>query len=224
MAKRVFLEAGALYPNLTYLLRYNWREINADKIKNEDWHGIPKTFDYGEDDIWFGVFVEPHPANLFYCWEALKAEVVKGWIKPDSYLVYQAALSAAEDWFVPFYTELSFGLVDWVGHTEGSFRNNLLNEYPIQCATFALDDMFQVLDEDGNMPDLVKLDIEGAEIDLLECYSFSHKPSVWNVECHDHHENAVERVKEIFLRNGYEIEDLMFNADTPGPEIVATLK
>ena len=73
--------------------------------------------------------------------------------------------------------------------------------------SFTLDQIFDCVCNDSGIDaiDILKLDIEGAEINVLQHYSFQRKPRLLMVEIHFFdHENAGEIVKQIVEPHGYQ--------------------
>ena len=71
---------------------------------------------------------------------------------------------------------------------------------------FTLDQIFDCVCNDSGIDtiDVMKMDIEGAEIEVLKHYSFSRKPRLLMIEAHVwFNENACEIVKQIIEQQGY---------------------
>ena len=228
--KKVFMEAGALYPNLGYLLGDNWKEVNKQFLAEGGDNlscAIPGCVNLEGINEWHGVYVEPHPANLQSLWTQSKFNEETGRTRRNCYDIFQCCLSGqSKTRFTSLYTTIDFHTIDWGSSVFNPEQPELYQNkiYPISCPSFSLDEFMHELKLRCLLPYLMRLDIEGSEAKLLENYSFWHKPKVLMVECHlTHNETNRDRVEKTLNQQGYQIKHICNRLPTY-PEIVAVLE
>ena len=174
MKKGVFFEVGAAGQFLSYLLEANWKELVYERERNGDPMFVPTSFTEIFDN-WTGYFIEPLPqpmANMLK-WD-------KGHPDWDAHYI-QCAISGKNE-----FREMSvIEFLDskpWQMGTladEGFYQNwaQAVNSFWVQ--TLTLDTLFSHL---GVYPDLLRIDIEGAEEEALAAYSFNPSPRIIQIE------------------------------------------
>ena len=196
--RRTFLEIGASnVPSLLYLLdKANWW---AHPIVDAHPYFFPKR-----ETEWYGVFVEPHPQHLIGLKQALDHKK----ISQDSYKIY-SGLVLGETKFVEFYTK---SLLTHDSHSQiktgdpfFSVPDGYIEGGAIVCfQSYTLD---ALLSDIASPVSLFRIDVEGAELEILLGFSFSQKPNML-IECHKNKNGNIhtaDKVIEILEAQGYTV-------------------
>ena len=193
MKKGVFFEVGAAGQFLAPLLENNWKELVHERKRN----GKPIFASMSGVEIydsWTGYFIEPLPqpmANMLD-WDKTHPD----W---DAHYV-QCAISGKKE-----LREMSvikfLNSEPWQMGTlaDESFYQNwgqYVNSFWVH--TLTLDMLFSSL---GAYPDLLRIDIEGAEVEALAAYSFKPPPQIIQVDYHQNREACID----ILQANNYRI-------------------
>ena len=198
MMKRtgVFYEVGGYGAYAGYLCDRLWREYNREKSDAE--RVIPIEYE-NEYDRWDVYLVEPLARNM--------ALLQNDWMPhyPNLKLV-QVAVGGANSFEridvvdIGKYRDAKYGH----DHTASIKKTNLFihelqpdSEFYTHVVT--LDTLFQLLNA---WPSVLRIDIEGAEVDALNAYSFNPRPRIIQVDAHQ-----INRVAcaNILRAHGYKI-------------------
>ena len=193
MKTGVFFEVGAAGQFLGYLLENNWKTLVHERERDSSPMFVPASFTEIYDR-WTGYFVEPlsFPMSKMLEWD----ETHPDW---DAHYI-QCAVSGKNQ-----LREMS--VIEFVSSSPwqmGTLSDESFYESWAQKAntlwvqTLTLDTLFSSL---GVYPDLLRIDIEGAEVDALEAYSFNPPPRIIQV---DYHQNRLACM-EILEANNYRI-------------------
>lgn len=184
----IFYEIGAAGQHLSYLLEPDWKEQTEQRIKE----GKPTFAPTDLCEEWVGYFVEPLGRAM--------ADMLK-WNKWSNAHYIQCAVAGR--------TELKrASIVEFIGDNpwdmttiaDSSFYETWAKEVSSYFVpTLTLDELFRSLEAP---PDLLRLDIEGAEIETLLAYSFDPKPRIIQI---DHHNINKYACCEVLRHQGYTI-------------------
>ena len=195
MTSGIFYEIGAHGAALGYLLEENW-QTEARRRESVGEHTYLPEVVLGEIEQWErGIFVDPHPASL--------AELVNGSILDNPRaIVVQGAVS-------PYYqfaevilpkegTPSAEGYPDMVLLPETNIlsKEQFTPGNSFWTVTFDLDMLF----EKFGYPDFVRLNLEGAEGQVLHKFSFKQKPRYIQVVSHFLH-----TCQELLESEGYRV-------------------
>ena len=192
MKKGIFFEVGAAGQYLRYLLEDNWKDLVYERERNEEPMFIPTSFTEIYDN-WTGYFIEPLPQHIALMLEWHKTHL--GW---DAHYV-QCAISGKnklEEMSVIKFLDDDRQMSTLSGTEFYQDWARYVNSFWVQ--TLTLDTLFSGLDA---YPDLLRIDIEGAEIEALEAYSFNPPPRIVQI---DHHGN-IKILQKILERHNYKI-------------------
>ena len=147
-----------------------------------------------ESDEWFGIFVEPHTHGVL----TLQKYFEENGIPEERYLILRNIVSNDN-------SAVKYG---FTSPDRGTGRNGIIApqihyEYSVSMMPITLDQLTEL----SRYPiEHIRMNCEGAELQILENYSFNCKPKTFFVETHDdlYEEGTVQRIKEIMHKNGYE--------------------
>lgn len=151
---------------------------------------------------WSGIFIEPtnHYAT------SLRNQAIQANLPYDSYIIEQVALSnysgvETMNICLPEHGEFSRGLshlsTSQVNHTQEYANQNWISE---QVQVITLDNLLDKYNIDKIHT--IKLDIEGAEVRVLEEYSWRVKPDILLIE---HKYSDQNQLHTILKNQGYEL-------------------
>ena len=147
-----------------------------------------------ESDEWFGIFVEPHLREVLKLQEYFE----ENGVPKERYLILQNIVS--NDNSVVAY---GFDYLDKGTGRNGIIAPQIHYDYSVSMMPITLDQLTEL----SRYPiEHIRMNCEGAELKILENYSFNCKPKTFFVETHDdlYEEGTVQRIKEIMHKNGYE--------------------
>lgn len=203
MKQGTFYEIGAKGAVLRYLLADDWVRAGMKREKNDDEIYLDPEWEFTYN-MWQGVFVEPLPENTQEVMDYLiqdgikeKAKVVACAVGPRTEITRFETLNLAE---LTHLAETPEGKIVSLPET------NLFDEYLTSVGTiyvpmYTLDDLFEQL---KTYPDLLRIDIEGAEVAALENYSFDPRPHIIQV---DSHKVNMQAVVKILTDHNYTVRD-----------------
>ena len=155
----------------------------------------PTTKLITESDEWFGIFVEPHLHEVLKLQEYFE----ENGVPKEKYLILQNIVSKDNS-----IVEYGFTSLD-----EGAGRNGItVPQIHYKHSVFMIPITLDRLTELSRFPiEHIRMNCEGAELQILENYSFNCKPKTFFVETHDdlYGEGTAQRIKEIMDKNGYKI-------------------
>lgn len=202
---RVFVEIGTGHAaEWTYLIRDNWQEVTRRKQRTDELRAIPAKW-LSHPRTWHGYLVEAHPRNFCSLVEKTAADkTLRPFLHRLTFI--NAAISDA--------TQLSTMGME-TGVFKGLFANRFTlteaqpfhkrtvnNTLNFQIFTVSLDTLLSALGH--THIDLLRLDVEGAEVPILCAYRWHIKPNIISVEHHcPEGENTVRHILE---RQGYRID------------------
>lgn len=216
----IFYEIGGNGAISSYLAEPGWSERD---------HGV---FDhtppllpsrYAEYyDNWIVYIVEPAPTNMVNV-----AHVAAG--NPNIHMV-QCAVGPENKYLMPLRVVDMATNPDWGTDAHGyssqiegvnllgpdeehiSFTEHVYTTY-VQLLT--LDSLFEIM---ARVPDVLRIDIEGAEVETLAAYSFDPAPRMIQV---DHHTINLSAIEAILLEKGYRILEWTANTGGDAGDIIA---
>ncbi len=202
---RVFVEIGTgQRAEWTYLIRDDWRDIARSKSRTDRLRALPESW-LSEQGIWRGYLVEGHPSNFSALVEKTVADK-----KLCPFLNRLTFINAAITGSSQFTT---------MGMETGVFKRLFVNRYTLTSArsfhpstvdntvdfgifTVSLETLFAAIGHEHI--DLLRLDVEGAEVSILETYPFHTKPHLLSIEYHSKTGEAL--VRRILETQGYRID------------------
>ena len=188
MRTGIFYEIGAAGLYLSYLLSEDWRQA-ADQEKREQFR--PVYADYFADiSDWDGYFIDPSP-------EVINAGLManRGGHYFNMAIAATHRIEGVETFVLDEYHAKRLGLCSLA-------NNTLFGDLPVHktfytsCVTLEA-----LITFTGKVPDLLSIDIEGAEREVFENYSFRYRPRVLLVDHHDDFDYLVD----ILERHHYRI-------------------
>ncbi len=203
---RVFVEIGTGHcAEWTYLIRDDWRDIARSKNGTDPLRTLPESW-LAEEGKWHGYLVEAHPSNFCTLIEKTMADKqLYPFLHRLTFI--NAAVSANTSHFTTMGME--------IGILKGLFVNryNLSEARPFHRSvvdntiefgvfTVALETLFSAIGHEHI--DILRLDVEGAEVPILKGYPFHIKPRLLSVEYHSKSGEAF--VKQALETQGYQIE------------------
>ena len=166
------------------LLDKNWHQSARKTVEDSFQNRFPAEL-LSYSGGWEGYFVEPSPMRFAHLVEHHK-------YRKNAYFI-QGALASKS-----IFTRMKIGTQPIPSAHLGSIKK-FSGEFILQ--TFTLDDLLDFL---HFTPTLLFMDIEGAEMEVLETYSFSRCPDFWMVDMH-HNTRNIQKAIQIFEKNGYKI-------------------
>ena len=192
----IFYEIGAAGQQLSYLLEPDWKELTAQRIDE----GKPVFAPADLCEQWIGYFVEPLGRAM--------ADMLK-WNKWENAHYIQCAIAGKSELrrasIVEFIGDNPWDMTTLASVDFYETWAKEINSYFVP--TLTLDELFASLNA---YPDLLRLDIEGAEIETLLSYSFNPKPRIIQI---DHHSVNKFACCEILRKDDYTIVDSDWNSD-----------
>lgn len=182
---RVFVEIGTgQSAEWTYLVRDDWREVSHRKQKTEPLRALPPAWTSVEGN-WHGYLVEAHPSNFS---ALVEKTVTDKKIKPFLHRLtfINAAISEA--------SQLTTMGIE-TGALKGLFVNRFTlrealpfhpsaidNSHEFGLFTVSLEMLCAAIRHEHI--DLLRMDVEGAEVPILNAYRWLIKPTLLSVEYH----------------------------------------
>ncbi len=202
---RFFVEIGTgQRAEWTYLIRDDWQDIARSKRRSNRLLTLPESW-LSEQGNWHGYLVEAHPRNFSALVEKTVADK-----KLRPFLHRLTFINAAISGTSQFTT---------MGMETGIFKGLFVNRYTLTDArsfhpsavdntvdfgifTVSLEALLSAIGHEHI--DLLRLDVEGAEVPILKTYPFHIKPLLLSVE---HHSKAGKTlVRQILEKHGYRID------------------
>lgn len=204
---KTFIEFGCGHgPEMGYLLSPNWRYFPENKLvgTGDRWYEDRLCDALWYVDEWFGLLVEPHPFNIITMHNNLIKEK-----RENCYMIPGVVASPEREGLV------RFGIHQGKDLREIDFACSIVRfreEFPsLYFFTISLDTLVSYA---PHPVELMRIDCEGAEVEILETYSFSVKPTQIILECHDYiTPNATDRCYEILDAQGYSIQGYDWHTD-----------
>ena len=202
---RVFVEIGTgQRAEWTYLIRDDWQDIARSKSQTDRLRALPESW-LSEQGNWHGYLVEAHPRNF----SALVEKTV------------------ADEKLCPFLHRLTFinaaisgtSQLTTMGMETGVFKGLFVNRYTLRESrsfhpsavdntvdfglfTVSLETLLSAIGH--KHIDLLRLDVEGAEVAILEAYPFHIKPHFLSIEYHSKAGKTL--VRHILEEHGYQMD------------------
>ena len=203
---RIFVEIGAgQCAEWTYLIRDDWRDIARRKHWTDRLRALPDAW-LSEVGHWHGYLVEVHPGN--FC-ALVEKTVANKSLRPFLHKLtfINAAISAETSHFTTMGMET--GMLKGLFVNRFSLRearpfhpNTVENTVDFGVFTVSLETLFSAIGH--KQIDLLRLDVEGAEVPILEAYPFHIKPHLLSIE---HHSKTGETfVRRVLETQGYRID------------------
>ena len=201
MERCVFFELGACYgASLRFLVYENWKYLYYENERNR--LHFPESL-LSLDVQWDGYFVEPVPK---YSDRLMSQEYMQF---PNAHFIQGAVHGVSEFRKIVTYTskieEWSTPMASVVSDTYGYHDFKQLSEFILK--TFTLDELLSYV---GVVPTLLRMDVEGSEISILENYSWKHFPRFWQIDIHGH---TPEPICSLFEAKGYDVMGTDLGAD-----------
>ena len=192
----VFYEIGAAGQVLSHLLEDDWRTETQQRVeKDELLYADPCYFSDIEE--WEGYFVDPNPA------------VTQGGLTNDipghhfnMAIAGTPRIERVESFIVSRGDETYLGLCSLANNSLLVDEYDVYNTFYVACVT--LDALF---DFTQAPPDLLRVDVEGAEHEVFEAYSFKHRPRVIQIDYH----TVLGNLISILENHDYKIVDTQFD-------------
>ena len=202
---RVFVEIGTgQHAEWTYLIRDDWRDIARSKRRTDRLRGLPESW-LSEHGNWRGYLVEAHPGNFS---SLVEKTVADKHLRPFLHRLtfINAAISGTS-----YFTKMGME----IGRLKRLFANRFTlaearpfhpsavdNTVSFGVFTVSLETLFSAIGH--KHIDLLRLDVEGAEVPILEAYPFHIKPHLLSIE---YHSKAGETfVRRVLETQGYRID------------------
>lgn len=202
---RVFVEIGTGHTaEWTYLIRDNWQEIALRKRWTDRLRAIPEMW-LSHSKTWHGYLVEAHPSNFCSLVEKTLADkTLRPFLHRLTFI--NAAISSASQ----FST---------MGMEIGTFKKLFVNRFSLTEAqpfhprsvnntldfrifTVSLDTLLSVLGH--THIDLLRLDVERAEVPILQAYRWHVKPTLISMEHHSPEGKNI--IQGILAQQGYRVD------------------
>lgn len=204
--KRVFVEIGTgNSPEWIYLIRDDWRDIARRKHGTDLLRSLPDSW-CADDGQWHGYLVEAHPQNFR---SLVETTVANKHYRPFLHRItfINAAIGAETSHFTTMGMEIGalkglfvnrFSLTEARAFHTGAIDNTV----DFGVFTVSLETLLAAIGH--KRIDLLRLDVEGAEVPIFKSYPFPIKPRLLSIE---YHSKAGETfVRRIFEKHGYQID------------------
>lgn len=203
---RVFVEIGTGHrAEWTYLVRDDWRDIARGKQRTNRLRALPEPW-LSEPGNWHGYLVEGHPGNFSTLVEKTLADKHLCPFLPRLTFI-NAAISAETSHFTTMGLE--------TGTLKGLFVNRFAlkeaapfhagvveNTVDFGVFTVSLQTLLNAIGQE--QIDILRMDVEGAEVPIFKTYPFHIKPCLLSVECHS--ETGKTFVRHILEKQGYQMD------------------
>ncbi|MYB95962.1 FkbM family methyltransferase [Candidatus Poribacteria bacterium] len=204
---RVFVEIGTgQRAEWTYLIRDDWQDIARSKRRTDRLRGLPESW-VSEHGNWHGYLVEAHPGNFS---ALVEKTVADKYLRPFLHRLtfINAAISGTS-----YFTKMGME----TGRLKQLFANRFTlaearpfhpsavdNTVDFGVFTVSLETLFSAIGH--KKIDLLRLDVEGAEVPILEAYPFHIKPHLFSIEHHS-------KMGEAFVRRVLETQGYLIDAE-----------
>ena len=202
---RIFVEIGTGHrAEWMYLIRDDWRDIARQKQRTDPLRALPDSW-LSEAGNWHGYLVEAHPSNFSLL---VKKTIVDKKLHP--FLHRLTFINAAISGTSQFTT---------MGMETGMLKRLFANRFTLTEArpfhpsvidntvdfgvfTVSLDTLLSAIGHE--QIDILRMDVEGAEMLILKAYSFQLKPYLLSVE---HHSKTGETfIRHVMETQGYQVD------------------
>ena len=122
-----------------------------------------------------GIFVDADPYSIPTIHHILEGAN----ISPEKYEVVCAAISSIDNMLTHFTRCKSFGFLARHSELEVNKNRHVLQDMYVMSIT--LDHLIQAF---LHQPYMLRINVEGAEVEILESYSWEHKPTIIEVDTH----------------------------------------
>lgn len=203
---RVFVEIGTGHrAEWTYLVRDDWRDIARSKRQNDPLRSLPDTWCTTQGH-WHGYLVEAHPENFS---QLVEKTIADKHFRPFLHRLtfINAAISAETSHFTTMGLETGplkglfvnrFALKEAVPFHAGVVENTV----DFGIFTVSLQTLLDAIGQE--QIDILRMDVEGAEVPIFKTYPFHIKPCLLSVECHS--ETGETLVRHILEKQGYQMD------------------
>ena len=185
-----YFEIGAGWPQGGFLLDEDWQRNYGDVLTPET---VKVLSDFSAFD---GYFVEAVPEQVESLHETFKHR--------ENATVINAAISGSPGMQALHVFSSGMGVLQEYSLGQSAF----VKSFSVNCMD--LDTLFANV---GETPDLLRVDIEGAEVSTLEAYSFDPKPRVIIVDTHLRNKERVTAILEgqgyVVLQHPEAVEDVI---------------
>ena len=202
---RIFVEIGTgQRAEWTYLIRDDWQNIARSKSRTDRLRALPESW-LSEQCNWHGYLVEAHPSNFS---ALVEKTVANKKLRPFLHRLtfINAAISGTSQ-------------LTTMGMETGIFKGLFVNRYTLTSArsfhpnavdntvdfrlfTVSLETLLSAIGYEHI--DLLRLDVEGAEVAVLEAYPFHIKPHFLSIEYHS--KSGKTLVRHILEKQGYQMD------------------
>lgn len=203
---RVFVEIGTGHrAEWTYLVRDDWRDVARDKQRTDRLRVLPEPW-LSEPGKWHGYLVEGHPGNFASLVEKTLADKhLCPFLHRLTFI--NAAISAETSHFTTMGLEtgsLKGLFVNRFTLKEGQpFHTSVVENTVAFCLfTVSLDTLFSAIGH--KHIDLLRMDVEGAEVPIFKAYPWQIKPTLLSVEHHS--PEGKNFIQQILDTHGYQID------------------
>ena len=203
---RVFVEIGTgHHAEWTYLIRDDWREIARRKHGTDPLRSLPESWCTAEGH-WHGYLVEAHPHNFS---RLVERTVANKHYRPFLHRLtfINAAIGAETFHFTTMGLEAG-GLKGlfvnrWTLKEALPYHRGAVENSGTFCLfTVSLETLFSSIGH--KHIELLRMDVEGAEVPIFSAYPWQIKPKLLSVEYHSPEGSVF--VQEVFNAQGYTID------------------
>ena len=203
----VFVEIGTGHSaEWTFLIRNDWKEITAKKQGLNPLRTLPDRWISQPWKPWHGYLVEAHPGNFS---SLVETTVANKHLRPFLHRLtfINAAIGAETASFSSMGMETGALKALFVnrfslGEAQSFQRCRINNAINFRLFTVSLETLFAEIPH--KHIDLLRLDVEGAEVPILGTYSFQMKPQLLSVE---HHSNGgASFIRQLLQAQNYRID------------------
>ncbi len=207
-SERVFVEIGTGHrAEWTFLIRDDWQEIVRKKQHLNQLRTLPDRWLSQPWTPWHGYLVEAHPDNFCSLVETIVADK---YLRPFLHRLtfINAAIGAKTSRFTS------------MGMETGAFKGLFVNRFSLsearpfqqsridnsinfQLFTVSLETLFDEIPH--KHIDLLRLDVEGAEVPILGAYSFQMKP--WLLSVEHHSKDGASFIRQLLEAQNYRIDE-----------------
>lgn len=147
----------------------------------------------------FGYFVECDPYSIPTIFQTLESSN----ISEDKYAVICMAIAGHNENVTIFERRRSFGNLKNYNELEVNKERTLLQSIYVSC--ISLDNLIDLFEM---KPDLIRINVEGAEVEIIANYSFFHKPQFFEIDTHIENKKICSDILE---SRGYKVRNSIYN-------------
>ena len=196
----VFYEIGAFGAYSAYLSDDNWKE-ESQSLENKGQDLLVPLKYTTEYDRWAVYMIEPLARNMRFMQDHVpqhhpKVKLIQAAIGSHNGIQVLDSIDIGK------YNKGEFGTDHTASHQKTNmFTWQIKPDFQFYTYVLTLDKLFHEL---SAWPTVLRIDIEGAEADVLNAYSFNPKPRIIQVDTHDINREACRAILEA---HGYNILD-----------------